>query len=166
MYKFMSKLILALGISLGFFAISHTASALTNVNLELQGYSCFAIPGQTATPTYSEYGISTNSTSGMDVICPVTVPTQGYTSGYLELVGYNRNSTSTYCNLYATDSTGANLTYGTASLTADQQMYQVQSTTINPSSTASAFFVGCHISGYNSTNGNSWVTYLSLVFGY
>ena len=151
--------------------LGHTrnASALTYVNYELHGQDCYTQnPNSSTQPYYSQYCISTNSSSSMNVTCPLTLPSQNYTYGYIALTGYNRNSNaSTSCTLYATDPEGNNLLGATASLTANQSNYQVQSASFSPP-LGDLVFVSCTIAGHTGSggNGNSWVSSIFLQLGY
>lgn len=79
------------------------------VEYVIQGNSCVSVtPG--ISPTYNQYGAYNNSTStAMMLSCPIAFANHNYTSGYIQVAGYTRNTSDpVFCNYAGTDAVGGN----------------------------------------------------------
>lgn len=87
---------------------ARVASA-TTLNLLIHGNSCTSItPGNA--PVYTQFGpYNSSTTTALDLNCPITFPSHNYTSGYMLLYGWPRNSAdAVFCNYASTDTYGNN----------------------------------------------------------
>lgn len=164
----MNKIIVALVMSLGFFA-ARTASALTYLDYTFHGSSCVFAPNGTSVPdvVYNSYGMSTSSTTvALAAFCPIVLPSHGYTYGYILVSGYNRSSTDQlFCTITSTGQDGNNSLQGKATLTQNQGSLQQAAVTINPNALYSIFSLQCHIPAQTGS-GFSHLTSIELVVGY
>jgi hypothetical protein len=140
----------------------------TTLDYQIHGNSCFYQDGSGGTtPAYSEFGVTnTSSSSATDVVCPFILPSQNYTSGYIFIVGYNRNSSySTYCSLYSTTDDGASLQTATATMSGNMSSYNDASATLTVANSATYFYVTCQIAP-STASGQSYVSsiYLQMVY--
>lgn len=123
---------------------ARVASA-TTVNLQIHGNSCTSItPGNS--PVYTQFGPYNASTAtAMDLTCPVALPSHNYTSGYMYLAGWPRNTADAlFCNYASTDVYGNNRTLVKAIVPyngGNSNFAQVNIAAAN----AGVIYVTCHI---------------------
>jgi hypothetical protein len=157
--KNMKKSMLAL-ILAAVLAGAGSASAATVNNL-IQGNSCFnTTPGVTL--NYSQWGpYNSSTTTAVTVNCPVTLQSQNYTSLYLLVEGWSRNSSNLLsCTVNATGPDGYNRTNATASVPFNTTSGNVATTTAYPSWQNVWTYITCNIPPAN-TQGTS---YLSTIY--
>jgi hypothetical protein len=147
--------------------VGRAAHATTYVNYRIHGASCNSITSGVA-PTVGPNGVNAPSSSSIDVTCPIILPDQSYTYGYIYLVGYNRSSTDNVsCTPMATDSEGNNTITSTATLTGNQAGSLTASASLFPTvANGNGYFsLRCHIPGHTA-NGYSHVNSIFLQVGY
>jgi hypothetical protein len=157
-----------LAVFCGTFGFVRPALATTYLQYQMQGDSCFYQDGSGgSTPSYSPYGVTNTSSSYTTyVFCPIMLPSQNYTYGYIFIVGYNRNSTySTSCNLLATTAEGTNYQVATATMSGNSSSYNDASTSLTVANSATYFFLTCQIAP-STSSGQSYVSSIYLEVGY
>ncbi|HKP96662.1 MAG TPA: hypothetical protein VJ385_12965 [Fibrobacteria bacterium] len=148
---------------------ARTASATTYESYIIQGNSCVSTTVGN-TPVYSQFGpYNTSTTTGMNLTCPLTLPSHTFSYAYILLAGYNRNSSATKlsCSINGTDVYGNSFLTGKAALANNSPYVQIASTSIYPStSTGNGWlYLSCYIPPATSS-GVSHVTTISLTTGY
>ena len=156
----MKKLSLALGLAAVLMG-AHSASAATE-SLLIHGSSCF----NTTTGVnilYSQWGpYNPSTTTGVTVNCPVSMPSQNYTSMYLQISGWSRNNSANKlsCTINNTAYDGYNRTSNTATIAYNTGFALTATTSISPSWQNVWPYVTCYIP---PNNGNG-LSYLSTVY--
>jgi len=142
---------------------ARAASATTFVTYHLHGASCFSITSGLA-PTVGQFGVNAGS-SAINVVCPLVLPSQNYTSFFLEVVGYNRNSSDHLsCSINATDTNGGNLVSAPVTLNANQGPVQINTNTIS-TPVSPMPYIPCHLPAQTGS-GLSHLTDLFVQVGF
>jgi len=132
-------------------------------------------PNSSSQPTYSQYGVSTNSTSGINVNCPFTIPSftpddLPWTDAYIDFNGYSRNpnQAAASCTMYGVSATGGSFIGATATLASKNSSgaQNASNTLFNTSGNSNFFFISCWVPGFTSAFGNSWITDINAEFDY
>jgi hypothetical protein len=176
MTKSTRGMLVAFATSLGLFA-GRKASA-SEGDYVLQGNSCIPIPvpyggaDYSSGVAYSSGGVeNVSSTSWLYLTCPLTMeppannpngPLIPFTTANIEVCGYNRSTSGTWCTLVATDATGQYQAGGAAVLSVVQSAYQCQDWTISPNTNANAFYIQCDIPPTNAEGQSSWITQINI----
>lgn len=158
----MKKSSLALALALAASAAGARSASAATVNALIHSNSCFnATPGTTL--SYSQWGpYNSSTTTGITVNCPVSLPSQNYTSFYIQLSGWSRNNSATKlsCTANMTGYDGYNRTSATATVPYNTGAAMTATATVSPSWQNVWPYVTCYIP---PNNGNG-ISYLGTIY--
>lgn len=145
---------------------ARAASAAT-VDVLIHGNSCVSTtPG--VTPVYTQYGIYNGSTTtALNVTCPISLPNHNYTSGYIQMTAWTRNSPdAVFCNFSATDAFG-NSPYSTrATAYYNQGNPQIVGANLGGNVSSPYLYLTCHIPMQSAALGKSYLSSIYLAASY
>lgn len=131
-------------------------------DLLLHGNSCYNTTAG-VTLSYTQWGpMNPSTTTGAYVNCPMHLPDFNYTSVYLQLEGWSRNSSASKlsCTMHMTGGDGYNMTQSTATVSYNTAAAGVATTSFSPTSWNVWPYLTCYIP---PNNGNGY-SYLSTIY--
>jgi hypothetical protein len=137
------------------------AASAAYVEYVIQGNSCVsATPGMT--PGYTQNGpYNSSTTTPMMLSCPIPFANHNYTSGYIQVSGYTRNTSDpVYCNYASTDNYGNNRALVQGKVNYNGNAGNIGGASLYTNSPTAFLYVTCHLP-VATANG---VSHLSSVY--
>lgn len=141
--------------------IAARAESAGTADFLIHGNSCVSTtPG--VSPIYTQWGpYNPSSTSAMMLSCPVPFPNHNYTSGYMQVSAWTRNTgDQVFCNYAGTDNYGGNLTYVQAKVPYSGGGPNLGTASLYLTNSSDFLYVTCHIP---MATGNGY-SYLSTIY--